>query len=176
MMRICNHCGKFYDADKGKCHCKYWQDRRKQRQEDYYKFRKEHSNNFYGKAAWRKMVSNIKARDFSSDRLQMYLSKIYQEKILNAAETKSGTLLAYLCHMLLSPDGKLVRLSDRKITVHHIIPLEDDFERRFDEHNLITLSYATHDLVHDIYKGRMHEFTKQEMQRILQAAVESPLP
>lgn len=35
--------------------------------------------------------------------------------------------------------------------VHHIIPLSDDFDLRFSSDNLIPLSHASHNYIHDVY-------------------------
>ena len=54
--------------------------------------------------------------------------------------------------------------------VHHIIPLSEDTERRLDESNLIPLSHASHNHIHDVYdKG---EDQKREMQNRLRECIE----
>lgn len=37
------------------------------------------------------------------------------------------------------------------VIVHHIIPIKDDYEKRFDIGNLIYLTYENHALVHQMY-------------------------
>lgn len=56
-------------------------------------------------------------------------------------------------------EGKAV-LAD---TVHHIVPLKDDWNKRNDMDNLISLSVDTHSLIE-----RMYQKNKNEMERELQ--------
>lgn len=56
-------------------------------------------------------------------------------------------------------EGKAV-LAD---TVHHIVPLKDDWNKRNDMDNLISLSADTHSLIE-----RMYQKNKNEMERELQ--------
>ena len=37
------------------------------------------------------------------------------------------------------------------VIVHHIVPIKDDYEKRFDIGNLIYLTYENHSLIHQIY-------------------------
>ncbi len=54
-------------------------------------------------------------------------------------------------------------------TVHHIIELSEDYGRRCDIDNLISLSGETHDKVSAIYKDATK---KKNMQRILRECIE----
>lgn len=55
--------------------------------------------------------------------------------------------------------GEIIAADD----VHHIIPLRDDWSRRNDIENLISLSHETHAEIEQAYKAN-----KQEIQSILQ--------
>lgn len=57
--------------------------------------------------------------------------------------------------------GKIVQ----GYTVHHIIPLEDDYERRLDINNLIYLTQSNHISVHKEYKKSAKD--KRIMQELL---------
>ena len=37
-------------------------------------------------------------------------------------------------------------------TVHHIVPLQDDWQKRIDISNLISLSHDTHSMIEQMYK------------------------
>jgi len=54
-------------------------------------------------------------------------------------------------------------------TVHHIIPLREDYSRRCDRSNLISLSAQSHSTIEQIYKDPA---AKIELQRQLAAIVE----
>lgn len=54
--------------------------------------------------------------------------------------------------------GEIVPAND----VHHIIPLKDDWNKRLDVNNLISLSHATHTEIEQMYKKN-----KKEIQNIL---------
>ena len=47
-------------------------------------------------------------------------------------------------------------------TVHHIIPLKDDWEKRFAEENLMSLNHNTHSMIEQKYKAN-----KPEIEQIL---------
>lgn len=47
-------------------------------------------------------------------------------------------------------------------TVHHIIPLKDDWGKRFAEENLMSLNHDTHSMIEQKYKTN-----KPEMEQIL---------
>lgn len=49
--------------------------------------------------------------------------------------------------------------------VHHIIPVKDDWSKRYDIDNLIPLSNATHEYIEQTYAQGQRE--KIEMQRVL---------
>ena len=49
--------------------------------------------------------------------------------------------------------------------VHHVIPIKDDYDRRFDIGNLIYLTYENHTLIHQIYSQSAER--KAQMQQEL---------
>lgn len=49
--------------------------------------------------------------------------------------------------------------------VHHVIPIKDDYEKRFDIGNLIYLTYENHILIHQIYSQSTER--KAQMQKEL---------
>jgi len=54
-------------------------------------------------------------------------------------------------------------IETKGLSVHHIIPLKDDWNKRLDNYNLITLSAKTHDLAE---KGLI---SKEELLKIAKA-------
>lgn len=52
-------------------------------------------------------------------------------------------------------------------TVHHIIPLEVDFNLRNQQNNLIYLTEANHRLIHSLYKNS-YEMTRNKLYLILE--------
>lgn len=54
-------------------------------------------------------------------------------------------------------------------TVHHIVPLKEDWNRRADPDNLISLSAVSHAEIEQAYKT--DEETKREMQNRLRAMI-----
>ncbi len=51
-------------------------------------------------------------------------------------------------------------------TVHHIIPLRDDWEKRLDETNLMSLNHDTHSIIEQQYKKNKPEMIKK-LQKML---------
>lgn len=54
--------------------------------------------------------------------------------------------------------------------VHHIIPIEEDWERRLDIDNLIPLSNSNHNIIEALYA--MDQETKKDTQTVLKKLVE----
>ncbi|MFR3569540.1 MAG: HNH endonuclease [Paraclostridium sordellii] len=52
-------------------------------------------------------------------------------------------------------------------TVHHIIELKEDWNKRFEEDNLISLCESCHQVVHNKYKTSDKEQTQNELKSIL---------
>ena len=59
--------------------------------------------------------------------------------------------------------GKIVAAD----TVHHIIPLKDDWEKRFSDENLMSLNHDTHSMIEQKYKTNKPE-TEQILMKMLQ--------
>ncbi len=53
-------------------------------------------------------------------------------------------------------------------TVHHIIPLKDDWSKRVDINNLMSLSHSSHSTIERLYKQNKQE-TQESLQRLLEA-------
>lgn len=51
-------------------------------------------------------------------------------------------------------------------TVHHIIPLKDDWTKRLDEENLMSLSHDTHSIIEQKYKENKEKII-EELQQLL---------
>ena len=50
-------------------------------------------------------------------------------------------------------------------TVHHIIPVKDNYDKRLDVDNLIGVCYSHHQLIHNLYDK--DDKTKQDTQELL---------
>lgn len=69
-----------------------------------------------------------------------------------------------LCKMCVA-ENKVI--TNARLVVHHIVPVEDDSELWYDYNNLITLCYQHHKIVHDHYDtGRKLE-TQMELRKLL---------
>lgn len=65
-------------------------------------------------------------------------------RIRSAAMEADGGIDVYL----FMTEGKLVPAD----TVHHIVPLQDDWQKRMDINNLMSLSHGTHSMIEQMYK------------------------
>lgn len=63
---------------------------------------------------------------------------------------------------LFMTEGKLVPAD----TVHHIIPLQDDWQKRMDINNLMSLSHETHSMIEQMYK-KEKTGTQKKLQKML---------
>ena len=53
----------------------------------------------------------------------------------------------YLCQCCIRGfPGTVRRLNGNKLSVHHVVPIEEDYDRRLDDDNLITLCAVHHDM------------------------------
>lgn len=141
--KICNHCGRLFVGKR--CSCR----RDKLRSAEYH-------NSFYDTPVWRRLSRQVRVRDFKCDRL-----KLYFQKYGKPSGKAGGILFAYV---MMNRTGRL--------TVHHIVPRDDDKSLRYVEDNLITLSSDVHEMVHNLYDTGF----KEEVQSLLRQAVASPLP
>lgn len=145
--KFCNHCGRLYTD---KCTCI------KDKVKKEYKTRE----NFYDRKEWRKLSLNVRIRDFNIDRLQLYFCKFKPE----------GNIEKQLYDFLMDTNNQ-PRSFDGRIVVHHIEPLEDDWKKRLQGDNLISLNYHTHEYVHQLYFNH-----KEAVQALLKKAVQAELP
>lgn len=86
-----------------------------------YKFKKEYKkdseqNKFRSSAKWTKKSIEIRERD------------------------------KYLCQVCYRENNTVVKLNFTNLEVHHIVPLEEDYSKRLDNYNLITLCQYHHKL------------------------------
>ncbi len=147
-MKFCNHCGRLYDdRDGGKCNC-----RREKREYRHVKF--------YDTPGWRALSRFVKTRDYLSDRLAMYFMKF---EPVNDIERK-------LRDYLIDAQGQ-ARQMDGVLIVHHILEREKEPGRAYDQDNLISLNYHTHEYVHQLYNTN-----KSTVQDLLFKAVRAELP
>ena len=79
--------------------------------------RESEADRFRNKQIWRKKAAQIKKRDYQMCRV--------------CERGEYNTVIRYNAH---------------NISVHHIVPLEEDFTRRLDDENLITLCRYHHEL------------------------------
>lgn len=66
----------------------------------------------------------------------------------------------YLCQACLNNvDGRGIRYTTSDLEVHHIVPLSEDYERRLDEDNLITLCREHHEQAEEglLSRAALHE-------------------
>lgn len=67
-------------------------------------------------------------------------------------------------YCLLCLDKGILKAMD---TTHHIVELKEDWIKRFDEENLISLCESCHQVVHNKYKTSDKEQTQNELKSIL---------
>lgn len=97
---------------------------------------------------------NKKTADF-------YISSIWRKTRANVIKRFDGVdvYAFYILHDIQTAD-----------MVHHIIPIEDDWDRRLDVSNLIPLSNHSHGVIEALYKK--DEQTKRATQRLLYDLIE----
>lgn len=81
-------------------------------------------------------------------------------RIRSAAMEADGGIDVYL----FMTEGKLVPAD----TVHHIIPLQDDWQKRMDINNLMSLSHGTHSMIEQMYKKDKTGTEKKLQEMILE--------
>mgnify|MGYP004516957591 FL=1 len=94
-------------------------------------------------------------------------SKAWQDrrKIIRARD-------GHLCRACLANlPGTVCRINTKRLSVHHIVSLKEDWERRFDGENLITLCDVHHELAE---KGAIPARVLAEMARNLERARTPP--
>ncbi len=173
--KICPHCGKMYDSDAGKCNCIYSQRREQARRKRYDKFsRNKASASFYESLQWKLIRNTARHRDLNMDRLQFFLSDSAMRgriaKLLSGKDETFRKVFSKLYYNLVDKNGFPKHIAVKSgLTVHHIIPRDDDKTLQLNLQNLITLTASTHSIVHSIYDA--DDKQKQACQQILQMAI-----
>lgn len=87
-----------------------------------------------------KRLMTVHARNSEADKFRS--TQLWQKK---RTEIKERDL--YLCQVCVRAVGVDINAyANRKVSVHHIVSLQQDFSRRLDDSNLITLCYYHHKL------------------------------
>ena len=75
-------------------------------------------------------------------------SKLSRFRNTNSWRRKAKAILDRDCHLcracLAKLPGTIRQYNSERLSVHHIVPLSEDFERRLDDGNLITLCDSHH--------------------------------
>lgn len=150
--RICNRCGRLYEDI---CPC------RKDIKREYT------HDNFYNSKRWVALSKSIKIRDYYSDRLAMYL----QRSVKPQRDDEDRDVYKLLREYLIDAYGG-VRYLSGPLLVHHIIERNVIPQLEYTENNLISVSFYTHEYIHQLYKTGH----KEEVQTILKNAVNAKMP
>lgn len=81
-----------------------------------------------------------------------YYSSHEWEKVRALAMTKYNHLDVYEYYI----NKRVVQAN----TIHHIIPIKEDWEKRNNLNNLIALSETSHNLIHRLYKSNQNKATE----------------
>lgn len=71
-----------------------------------------------------------------------------------------------LCCMAQFP-GTVIRYNTRNLSVHHIIPIEEDYDKRLDDNNLITVCNVHHEMCES------GEITREQQRELVVISMES---
>lgn len=154
-MRFCNHCGRLYDENLGRCSCRT-KEKRKYKHES-----------FYDSLRWKRLSKMIKVRDFCTDRLALYLSRSETPQ-----ESDEDAKVYKLLHDYLIDAYGEIRYITGHLICHHIVEREENYSLQYESNNLITLEFHTHEYVHQLYSlGK-----QTQVQCILRHAVQAVLP
>ena len=145
-MKFCNHCGRLYED---KCSCK----------RDYKKEYKGRPD-FYDTKGWKTLSRYIRMRDYNLDRLQLYFQKFEPD---NDIEKRIKDVIF--------DTNNMPRKYGSRLVVHHIYELDNNWNKRYEVDNLITLNYYVHEFIHQLYFEN-----KEAVQKLLLKAVRSELP
>lgn len=159
--KFCSRCGKLYDAlNDGHCNCKASQKALAERRKMFNDTRKQ-SSSFYNSTAWVKVANAMRRRDGDKDLIQFFLfvllrknalidyypaslPKIYEDAFRRLIDKLRASLIdANDYPRMLGIDGDLL--------VHHIIPRNEDYSLQYRSNNLITISAAAHNVIHEFY-------------------------
>ena len=154
-MRFCNHCGRLYDENKGRCSCRA-------------KVKRQYKHNeFYDTQQWRAVSRAVRVRDFNLDRLSMFCSKIGSERC-----KYDETYKLLYCFLIDAYGVDRTHSTGSALLVHHIVPRNECYAKQYDMDNLISLEYHTHEYIHQLYNTKH----KEQVQKILLEAVQTVLP
>lgn len=154
-MRFCNRCGRLYDEHLGRCGCR-------QKEKRIYKHEL-----FYDRAQWKALARMVKVRDLCMDRLALYLLRSEKPQERNEDANTYKLLRDYL----IDAYGQ-IRWRSERLICHHIVEREENYSLQYTMDNLITVSNAAHEYIHQLYAlGK-----KESVQKILTNAVHATLP
>ena len=93
-------------------------------------------------------MKKLRDKDYDANRRDRQSKAFYESK--EWKRVRDGVLLLddYIDVYLYVTTGEIVPAD----TVHHIIPLRDDWSRRCDVNNLISLSQGSHGIIEGLYK------------------------
>lgn len=165
--RICNRCGRLYNAEEG-CNCNATKRAIAERRKYYDKTKRD---SWYNSKAWRATSRTVRARDYNTDRIAMYLFHIRAVgyELAVARFKDKGWYQVLADHFTAESCG--IKRAGELLVVHHIIPREDDKNRWYDTDNLITIYSSTHELIHSLYNTS----SKKEVQDFLLSVVQYDL-
>lgn len=173
--KFCNRCGKTYDAN-GKCECRAARAARAARAKRYDSGRRvERAGGFYHSPMWRNLSRRIMSRDGAIDRLQFFVCFMVKRNLIDSyfperlPRIQSNVLavrkiISDIAAVLVDVYGNPKRISS-SLTVHHIIPRNDNDLEQWNPDNLITVSNDTHNLIHRFYNR--DDCFKAAMQSVL---------
>lgn len=95
-----------------------------------------------------KDAERIRHRDYDSTKRDKKRKAFYDSKEWVAVRSAALAIDDNLDVFMFMTQGVLLRAD----TVHHIIPLKDDWNRRMDLSNLMSLNHDTHSMIEAAYK------------------------
>ena len=107
-------------------------------------------------------MKKLRDKDYDTNRRDRQSKAFYESK--EWKRVRDGVLLLddYIDVYLYVTTGEIVPAD----TVHHIIPLKDDWSRRCDVDNLISLSQGSHGIIEGLYKDDKHG-TQEKLMEML---------
>lgn len=165
--RICNRCGRLYNAEEG-CNCNATKRAIAERRKLYDKTKRD---SWYNSKGWRALSRMVRARDYNTDRLSLFFihSRLVEYELAVNPFKDKGWYKVLADHFTAESCG--IKRAGELIVVHHIIPREDDKNRWYDTDNLISIYSSTHELIHSLYNTK----DKKEVQTFLLAVVQADL-
>ena len=143
IMKMCNYCGKVRIAAEEKYCSKCKEIVNSNTRDRYKKYNKQRYN----------------------DPEQYKYIKFYNSKLWKTVSKDTATRHLGLCLVCLYEDitGKKIEGTKYKDCIHHIVELKDDYDKRADKANLISLCNYHHKIIHDEYiKGLTNKKVMQQ--------------